>query len=256
MYNATEGPGGSTADGSSLSGTDWSMIFDAAGDDADRAASAMDRLARRYWTSFYAFFVSKGRDVHSAADLTQRFVCNVLLGRDLVKSADPNRGRFRSLLLAALKAFLKEEDRHRRAKKRQPASGPPVGLDPAELERAAVSRDQSPDAAFCAQWSATIVRRVLDTVRAGCLADGQEPHWIVFECRVVRPILTGEPAGEYGELVERLGLQDASQASNMMITVKRRFARELYAEVARTVNDPALVEEEVHELIRDLERTS
>jgi hypothetical protein len=40
----------------------------------------------------------------------------------------------------------------------------------------------------------------------------------------------------------------------MMITVKRRFVRALYVEVGRTVIDPAQVEDELHELLRDLER--
>ncbi len=60
----------------------------------------------------------------------------------------------------------------------------------------------------------------------------------------------------YAALVSDLDLSDAAQASNMMITVKRRFARALYAEVGRTVTDPADVEEELGELLRDLERPS
>ena len=40
----------------------------------------------------------------------------------------------------------------------------------------------------------------------------------------------------------------------MMITVKRRFARALYQEIGRTVTEPAQIEDELHELLRDLER--
>ena len=51
------------------------------------------------------------------------------------------------------------------------------------------------------------------------------------------------------------GCKDAAQAANMMITVKRRFAKALYEEVGRTVGSPAEVEDELNALLRTLERT-
>ncbi len=67
-------------------------------------------------------------------------------------------------------------------------------------------------------------------------------------------MLFDEPATDHAKLVEQLGLKDEPQAANMMITVKRRFVRALYVEVGRTVIDPGQVEDELHELLRDLER--
>jgi hypothetical protein len=40
----------------------------------------------------------------------------------------------------------------------------------------------------------------------------------------------------------------------MMITVKRRFVRALYFEIGQTVSDPMQVDDELHELLKDLER--
>ena len=70
----------------------------------------------------------------------------------------------------------------------------------------------------------------------------------------MRPMLEGGQRTSYPALVRRLGLKDAAQAANMMITVKRRVARALAAEVSRTVTDPAEVEDELLELVRALER--
>jgi hypothetical protein len=67
-------------------------------------------------------------------------------------------------------------------------------------------------------------------------------------------MLLGEKPADYVVLVERLNLKDQSQAANMMITVKRRFVRALYAEVGETVMDPGQVDDELRELLRDLER--
>jgi hypothetical protein len=51
-----------------------------------------------------------------------------------------------------------------------------------------------------------------------------------------------------------LDLKDSAQAANMMITVKRRFARALYDEVGQTVSEAGQIEDEIQELLRDLER--
>ena len=231
------------------------MIFEASRPGRQSAAEALDQLARRYWSAVYAYLRSSGRDVDEAAELTQGFVCDVMLGRQLFAVADPKRGRFRSLLLRALKTYIKE--RHRaRMRKRLSHQGLPLRLDPAQLEQAEADPGRTPEAAFYARWSATLVRHVLDEVRSACLEDGLEAHWTVFEARVARPLLCGDRPQPYAALVRDLDLSDAAQASNMMITVKRRFARALYAEVGRTVTDPADVEEELGELLRDLERPS
>lgn len=232
--------------------TDWSMVAQAGQDDEQARATALERLVRRYWPAVFAYIRSTGRDFHSAADLTQGFVCDVIISRRLCAVADPTRGRFRALLLAALKTYLRERHRHdtrkRRAGNLWAASMPIEVTEPGP--------DRTPDQAFSRQWSATLVRRVLDRVRAGCLADGLDAHWEVFEQRVVRPMLFDDQPADYAGLVERLGLKDTTQAANMMVTVKRRFASTLSDEVGQTVADPDQIDDEIGVILRDLERPS
>jgi hypothetical protein len=73
--------------------TNWALIFDAARGDDLPATTALEILARRYWPALYAFIRSSGKDVHEAADLTQGFVCDVMLSRNLFYHADPGSGR-------------------------------------------------------------------------------------------------------------------------------------------------------------------
>jgi len=243
----------SATEASSSSNTNWALIYDAAHGEPAPANQALEQLVRRYWPAVYAYVRRSGRDVHEAADLTQGFVCDVILGRALFNHADPQRGRFRSLLMSALQNYIRERHRHETRSKR--SSGvKPIRLENAEFAARQTEWTSSPEHAFCAQWNATIIRDVLERVREGCVKAGLEAHWQVFEARVVRPLLFNEPRVAYSRLVERLELADAGQAANMMITVKRRFVQALVREVAATVSDPMQVEDELRALVRDLER--
>jgi RNA polymerase sigma-70 factor (ECF subfamily) len=235
------------------------MVVDAGAQPSRPAAMAQERLARRYWSPVYAYIRRAGHDVHEAADLTQGFMCDVVIARKLAATADPARGRFRALLLTALRNYL--HDRHRMAARQGggaagASGGRRLPLDAAEMAAADARSEASPEAAFAAQWGATMLRRVLDEVHQRCLRDGLEAHWILFEARVVRPLFTGEPKRRYSQLVTALNLDDVGQAANMMVTVKRRVARALGREVARTVSDPRDIEQELIELVADLERSS
>jgi RNA polymerase sigma-70 factor (ECF subfamily) len=238
----------------SASQTDWGMIHQAVHGDEETATEAWDQLARRYWPAIYAFIRGSGRDVHKASDLTQGFICDVMVDRGLLDVADPARGRFRSLLLSSLKNYLAEQHRYATRQKRLPVGARQLEFSTAELAAAELSSTATPEAAFSQQFSAMIVRRVLDRVKAECTAEQLQTHWSVFEARVVRPMLKGEEPASYSRLVELLDVKDASQAANMMITVKRRFARALYQEVGQTVSDPADIRDEINELMDALER--
>jgi len=238
--------------------TNWALIHDAALGDplpgGEGPNQALEQLVRRYWPAVFAYIRRTGRDVHEASDLTQGFVCDVLLGRQLLKSAHPDRGRFRALLMSTLQNYLHEVHRFNHRQKRA-ATFRPLSLDEKALASVENVTAHSPEHAFSSEWGATLVRRVLDRVRKDCVASNLDAHWAVFEARVVRPMLFNDPRVPYPNLIERLNLNDAGQAANMMITVKRRFVRGLIEEVTATVNDPMQVEEELRELLREVERT-
>lgn len=235
--------------------TDWSLILTAADHAEEREVSqaALEKLVRRYWPAIYAYLLASGQGPDAAADLTQGFVCDVVLERKLFDHADPSRGRFRRLLLTSLQNYVLEESRNERRQVRRPPSGPPLQLEPEELQQVQADRSLSPDAAFMMQWSITLIRTVLERVRERCRVQGLGPHWEVFEERVAKPLLTGGKPTDYATLVNRLSLEDPAQAANLMITVKRRFARALQQEVAQTVTDPLQVPDELQRLTRALE---
>lgn len=233
--------------------TDWSAFARLSDGDEREVAETLDRLARRYWPAMYAFVRSSGYGVHEAADLTQSFICDVVLGRGLLESADPSRGRFRSLLRTSLRHYLVEQRRTAARRRRISGAAAAVSTDPTVLA-AAAEPGLTPDVAFDAQWVSTMVRQVLERLQANCLADGLSDHWSVFDARVVRPLLFGQQPAGYDELVERLDLDGPAQAANLLVTVKRRFASALLVEIRRTVQSDGEAGAELAELLRRLER--
>ena len=237
----------------SLSRTDWSLLGHLHSGDQARESDALDRLIRRYWPAVYAFIRRTGRDVHASADLTQAFVADVLIGRRLMHEADRNRGRFRSFLMQSLRNFLHEQHRHATRAKRAPSTQAIVALEEQRVPGDA-SAEGSPEEAFDAAWCRELIMRVLRTVSDACKRDGLEDHWAVFDARVVQPMLTGAVPPDNTILAARLDLPSAVHASNLLVTVKRRFAQALRKEISRTVRNPADVDDELRELLGFLGR--
>jgi len=231
-----------------LTDTDWSLIDRAALEDSE-AERAMEQLSRRYWPVIYGYARSSGCDVHEASDITQGFMCDVVLHGKLLQRADKERGRFRMLLRTAVRHYLIDHRRRKQGRGKQNREHAAGGDAPDHS-----APDVAPADVFDAQWAGAMIRRVLMLVRRHYYDQCQEAYWEVFTGRVVRPMLLNEPPTAYAALIERFDLTDASQASNMMITVKRRFARTLRDEVARTVSDPIQVDGELCALLSALEQ--
>jgi DNA-directed RNA polymerase specialized sigma24 family protein len=96
--------------------TYWSMVL-AVGEESPAASALLDELCRTYWYPLYAYVRRKGHDVHDAQDLTQEFFARLLRGNSLREVA-PEKGKFRSFLLAAMNHFLAKEWRRETAQKR------------------------------------------------------------------------------------------------------------------------------------------
>jgi hypothetical protein len=103
--------------GSGFPTTHWSRVLCAGHDEAPASAAALEALCRAYWPPLYAFVRRNGYAPADAQDLVQGFLAHLLARNDLAAVA-PQKGRFRSFLLTALKHFLVSEARSRHALKR------------------------------------------------------------------------------------------------------------------------------------------
>ena len=201
---------------------------------------ALADLCDAYYEPVYAFLKCELRDKDAARELTHDFFAAMLCG-GAIRAAERDCGRFRSYLLGAVKHFLAHQ---REALRRLKRCG---GVVPVSLEEDAsvvrempVAQTLSPEAAFDRQWAVTVLAHALETLRRECTADGKVAF---FE--QVKPWLTGEAAHrEQSELAAACGMTPA--ALKMAVQrLKKRFRDCVKAEVAGTLEDAAMVAEEM-----------
>ncbi len=226
--------------------TRWTEIHGIRSDDEQQRRACLEMIAKRYWRPVYVFLRRKGLSNDAAKEATQGFFTKVILGRRLLERADPKIGKFRSYLRHALNNYRIDELRAARA--RTPAGGL-VNIDavpdvPADQTQGEVS----PELAFDHAWASALVGKVLAQVQADCHRRDQLQHWQVFEARVLQPIMEGADTPGLDELAQRLGIGSAKQASDMIITVKRKFRSALRKEISGTVETQDQIEEELANL--------
>src|SRR5271165_5806819 len=107
--------------------TQWTRILRARGDSPE-AKAALSDLCAAYYAPVFAFIRWNAPDEDSARDLTQEFFTR-LLARQGIDSVRPQRGRFRSFLLGAVKHFLADTRDHAHRLKRG-AGQPLESIDP------------------------------------------------------------------------------------------------------------------------------
>jgi DNA-directed RNA polymerase specialized sigma24 family protein len=233
-----------------FSTTHWSVVLacadSAAGEEAARKALA--ELCKTYWRPIFAFICRRGYSVPDAQDLTQDFLLMVLEG-DLLKRADPTRGRFRSLLLKALQNFLVDDTIRKRARKRG-GDLKFVSWDewmaeaPSNLAITAHEAENWPaEKIFDVRWAATAVEHALRRLGEECEARGRRR---VFD--VLSDCLAAERQDvSYPKLSITLGVPETA-VKRLVHQLRQRYRALLREEVAQTVEKPEDLDEELRYL--------
>ena len=234
--------------------TQWSRIGNIQdGEDQDEAL--IGSLLKQYWKPVYCYLRHKGHGNEQAKDLTQGFFHEVVLNRDLVGRADQSRGRFRSFLLHALKQYAKKQDLKERAQKRLEEKAIAFEMEEEPVLPDSVAQTTAEDSYHYA-WLSSLLEHVLDEVKEVCEDEGMEIHWALFNKRVVWPIFGDRTPPSLPELCETYDIDDVKKASNMIITVKRRFRAALMQHVRNTVLSQGQAPEELEELLQFLPKSA
>lgn len=233
--------------------TRWSLLRNrSAPSSRIEANPAMAHLCQIYWRPIFTFIYRRGYSPPDAQDLTQDFFLRILEG-NLLQSADPKRGRFRSLLLKSLQNFLIDAAVKRRRHKR--GGGVQfVSLEtwmadaPSQLALPLAALESSPpESLFDAGWAAAIAGEALRRLRMECESKGRRR---VFE------VLQGYLATERGEicyedLSRALGVPEPSVKS-LLHHFRVRYRSLLRDEIAKTVESEANVDDEIRYLCATL----
>lgn len=224
--------------------TRWSRVCLAQADSED-GRDALRDLCEAYYAPVIAFLRIALRDADAARETSHAFFAELLAGGK-ISGADRSRGRFRSYLLGAVKHFVAH--RYQAAQRLKRGAGREAApLDDPGMLDLPDQGQMSPDAEFDRQWAVTVIARSLDALRLQCVAEGKGEF---FE--TVADLLGGHGNhGDQARLAERHGM--GYDAFRMAVgRLKKRLRVCVRQEVAGTINDPAVVQEEMETLFAAL----
>ena len=228
--------------------THWSLVTAVGAAESSQRCDALETLCRTYWYPLYAYVRRRGATAEDARDLTQAFFAR-LLEKEALRSADPERGRFRSFLIASLNHFLANEWRRGQAKKRGGGRAA-VSLDLQSGEsRYALepAHGLTPEKVFERRWALTVLERALAALRDEAARGGKQD---LFEH--LKAYLHGEASAiPYREIGDAVGMTPGAvkTAAHRLRGRCRKLVRD---EVAQTLAKRDEVDDEIRHLFTAL----
>lgn len=232
--------------------THWSVILRAREAPEDEAREALSQLSQTYWYPLYVFARRQGNSEHDAMDLTQGFFVHLLNGRAL-ETVSPEKGLFRSFLLAAFKNFMANQRRASGAERR--GGGATIlsldADDAATRYAREPAHDETPEVSYHRNWAEALLTSVRQKLADDYRKAGKSELFALLE-----PHLTHRADAESRVHIGRK-FQLSVGAVNMSIhRLRRRFGELLRQEVAATVVDPNDVDDELRWLMSAVSRTA
>jgi len=225
--------------------THWSVVLAAGQPESPEAARAMEILCRTYWYPLYAYVRRQGHSPEDAQDLTQDFFAH-LLAKGFPRGAAPERGKFRSFLLASLRHFLVDQHRHADAAKRGGGQRT-VSLDESRAEerfRLEPQHELTPEKLYEREWALTLLVRAQSRLREEFVAAGRAE----LHDRLKGFPLAEKSESSFQQAATELGMTESALKSAVH-RMRARYRQLVREEVAHTVADPSEVNEEARHLI-------
>lgn len=217
--------------------TRWSLIATAATEASAHARPALEQLCRAYRPPVLAYIRRCGHAGADAEDMVQAFFLR-FLERAWYADADPQRGRFRNLLLVSLRRFLADEHARDTALKRNGRTR----ADADALDGLAHA-GETPEQAFDRAWLGTVLARAMTRLQREWHGAGKQ-----IQFAQLAPLLAeGPDTGELHAIASQLGLNHntlAVQLHRMRVRL-RQLAR---LELLQTVDSREALEAELAEL--------
>jgi len=224
--------------------THWSVVLAASDGASPQAVQALEKLCRTYWFPLYAYVRRQGHRAHDAQDLVQGFFARLLQG-NFLENVGPQKGKFRSFLLAALNHFVSDEWDKARAEKR--GGGQTFisldDLNAEELYLAAPDSAAPAESIFDQRWALTLLAQAFARLREEFAATGRSREF--DHLKIFLSTLTGK--GGYDAVAAALAMPVVTVGVKVH-RLRQRYGELIRAEIAQTVASPADIEEEMRHL--------
>ena len=219
----------------------------AAVENDSQSVPALNELCETYWIPLYAFARRKGHEKAAAEDLTQSFFAH-LLEKNRLAVADESRGRFRTFLLTSFGNFMANEWRSDQAQKRG-GGQPTLSLDFDDADQTysvAPVENLTPEKIFERTWAMTLLKQTMAR-----LAEQYQQNEKGRLFDAIKDFLVGGSNATYLEIGERLGMREGA-IKVAVHRLRERYGEQLRMEIARTLDDPSDVDDELKRLFEAL----
>ena len=228
--------------------THWGVVLAAGEGGSEPSHDALETLCKTYWYPIYVYVRRKGYGPDDAQDLTQEFFAQ-LIAKQHLRLADPNKGRFRSFLLATLHFFLAREWT-RAHRQRRGGQYQFVSLDLQEPEQRyqfEPADNETPEKSFQRQWALTVLKQAMLALETECELAGKENLF-----RQAKHLLSGDRDGAgYSTIAARLDMREGAVRVSVH-RLRQRYGELLRAEIGKTVDTEAEIDEELRYLMGTL----
>lgn len=228
----------------SFATTQWTKVLSAQGD-SEEACGALADLCEFYYAPVHSFILRKIGDREQAKDLTQAFFAHVL-EHSPFNNLDPQRARFRTYLLGAVKHFLNNQ--HRKAHRLKRGGGKsPERLTQLDHEPAATPDAVTDESTFDYEWALHLIGRVLSQVETDYRHRKQTEQ---FE--VLKPWLIGQTETlVQSDAARRLGMTEGA-VKVAIHRLRHRFREQTKVAIAQTLGPEETVGSELNYLLQVL----
>jgi RNA polymerase sigma factor (sigma-70 family) len=226
----------------------WSVVLAAGKQSNANSQEALARLCQTYWYPIYVYVRRQGHNADEAQDLTQDFFAK-LLSKNYLQNIKPERGKFRSYLLSALKHFLADEWDRARAQKRG-GGQKLLRLDVEGAEdryKLEPSHSVSPEKIFDKRWALTLLEQVLKRLSEEYKRNERAE---LFE-RLKVYLVQKKDTGTYGDVAKELDMTE-NAVKVAVHRLRQRYRALLKEEILQTVSEPEDVDEEIRYLFQSL----
>ena len=206
----------------SFCSTRWTLVR-RVGVKSPDGARALSELCEIYYRPVHLFISGRVRNHDLADDLTHAFF-ESLLAKQSLGAPDPERGRFRTYLLGAVKHFLSREKAASLAAKR----GGGAELLEFDDKKAGFSDDHI---SFDRAWAEALIARAYQSLEAEFSARGRARHFCLLS-----PWLDGGGEGDPEEGATSLGLsQNALKVA--IHRIRKAFRSHVRHEISSTTSE-------------------